>query len=77
MEQKLWTLGFVLALPKAQLEFFHGETEGDGTLETQGAASISTRINHFTAPQSPVCESLERFPFDHREEPDSHHQKNR
>ena len=42
-------LAFVLALLRIQLVFFHGRPER----ETQGTASISTRINHAT-PQSPV-----------------------
>ena len=65
MAQDLWTLTLFLALT------FHGETEGDETLETQGTASISTQINHAT-PQSPTCGSLECFPRDPVEEPNSH-----
>ena len=32
--------GFVLALQRTQVDFFHGGMEGDGTLESQWAASI-------------------------------------
>ena len=34
MKEKLWTLAFVLALPRTTLDFFHGVTEGDGILKT-------------------------------------------
>ena len=60
MKQKLWTMAFVLALTRTRLDLCHGGTEEDGTLETQWAASISTRINH-AARQPPAHGSLERF----------------
>lgn len=33
MEQKLWALGLNLAILKSRLDFLHGETDEDGTLE--------------------------------------------
>ena len=42
MKRKLWALAFALTLLKSRLDFFHGGTEADGTLEAQGAASVST-----------------------------------
>ena len=63
MKQKLCTLAFVLALLNTELDFFHSRKEGDGTLKTQGAACISTRIDLATS-QSPVCGSLKYFPHD-------------
>lgn len=56
------------------MDFFHGGTEGDGTLETQGEASVSTGINHLAISQSPICGSLECFPGGPMEEPDFHRQ---
>ena len=71
MKQKLWTLAFVLASLRTCSNFFHGGTEGDGTLETQG--QISTQINHLATPRSPVvCGFLEYFACDLTEELDSH-----
>ena len=67
-------LAFALALLKRRLELFHGEMEGDGTLETQGAVSLSTQINRLAKPQSPVHGSLERFSYDPVEEPNFHRQ---
>lgn len=69
MRQKLWTLAFVLAFLKTQLDFCHHEENRDGTLETQG--SISTQIN-LAIPQSSIHGSLECFPHDPVEEPDFH-----
>ena len=43
MKQKLWALAFVLALLRSWI-FFHGGTNGDGRLETQG--QLFTKINH-------------------------------
>lgn len=37
-------MAFVLALLKTWSDFFHAGMEGDGTLGTQGAASISTQL---------------------------------
>ena len=70
--------GFVLALLRTWLDFFYGdmdraETQGQPTLETQG--QISSRINHPTTPQSPTHGSLECFPRDPMEQPDSQRQK--
>lgn len=33
MEQELWSVAFILAPLKTRLDFFHGETDRDGTLE--------------------------------------------
>ena len=75
MKQKLWRGAFVLVFLRAQLVFFYVRTAGDGTLETREIlyARISTYINHLATPQSPLCGSLEFFPCDHVEEPDSHY----
>lgn len=48
MEQKLWAVAFILALLKAQLDFFDGRTEGEGTLQTQGFTSI--QVNTIYSP---------------------------
>ena len=61
MKQKLWILALILALLKTQLDFFHGGMEGDRALETQRAASISTRINHHATSQSPARGSWNTF----------------
>ena len=61
MTQELWKLAFVLALLKTRLDFFHGGTHGNGTLETQG--QISTWINLAT-PQSTLRGSLQWFSHD-------------
>ena len=52
MKQELWTVAFVLALLRTQLDFFHGGTGRDGTPETQGQPS--SQINHFATPQPPT-----------------------
>ena len=66
MKQQLWTLALVLALLKTRLNFFYGEMEVDGTLETQ--SQISTKINHATQ-QFPMHGSSECFPCDPVEDP--------
>ena len=69
MKQKLWTLAFVLALPKTLLDFFHSGMDRGGI---QGQPFML--INHLTMPQSPGCGSLEGIPQDPVEEPDFHQQ---
>lgn len=46
--QNLWTLVFVLALRKIKLDFFHGGTDRNETLGTQGQPS------NLTTPQPPM-----------------------
>lgn len=52
MKQKPWALAF--ALLKTQLYFFHGRTDGDGTLGSQkdNSCDITSQVNHATTPQS-------------------------
>ena len=60
MKQKLWKLAFVSALLKTRLDCFHGRMDGDGTLEAQEAASISTQIN-LAIPETPMHGSVNAF----------------
>lgn len=40
-----WTLALFLGPVKARLDFFHGEMDGDGVLETQGQPSnVTARV---------------------------------
>ena len=71
MKQKLWKLAFVSALLKTRLDCFHGRMDGDGTLEAQEAASISTQINLAT-PLSPVLGSMKYFSRNPMGQPDFH-----
>ena len=50
MKRNLWTLAFVLTLLKTQLDFSHGRTKGDGTLEAQGQISIQINLPHHILP---------------------------
>ena len=63
MKLKFWTLVFILALLRTRFNLFHGRTDGDVKLETQGSASISTQIN-FATLQPPMHGSLECFSHD-------------
>ena len=74
MKQKLWRLAFVLASLKTGLDFFHGITDGDGTLGAQGQPSVSTQINLAT-PQFPMCGSIKYFSHDPVKEPYFHQEQ--
>ena len=56
MEQKLWTLAFVLALWKTRVSLFHGGTDGDGTLGSQegNPLNFTSSIKSNTEPHPPV-----------------------
>lgn len=41
MEQKLWGVALILLLLKTKWDFFHGGTEGDGTLEGNSITDTS------------------------------------
>ena len=66
MEQKLWTLAFVLALLKTRLGLVHGETDGDGTLRNQegNPLNFTSSIKFTMKPHPPVRVSGNSFPCD-------------
>ena len=66
MEHKLWTLAFVLALLKTQLDVFQGKTKGDGTLGSQEGDPLSfmSSIKFTTEPHLPIRVSGNSFSCD-------------
>lgn len=51
MEPRLWTVALILALLKTKWDIFHGKSEGDGMLGTQGFNATEIKLS--TVPPPP------------------------